>query len=157
MCCGKKTLLSGRLKEHLVPGETPPCEVPHPWQKCVLAWEHERLLEVERFLKTRTGCFRTVFSERMFLDILHRDASKGGALQRLAELCGAEYSEIAAIGDNMNDLELLQYADYSGAMGEAPAALKAAADFIAPGCNEDGVAVFVHRYVDRVREEDTVR
>lgn len=44
------------------------------------------------------------------LDILNRDCSKGHALKRWAEFRGIEPSQVMAIGDNYNDIEMLEFA-----------------------------------------------
>jgi hydroxymethylpyrimidine pyrophosphatase-like HAD family hydrolase len=51
--------------------------------------------------------------------------------------------EIAAIGDQLIDIPMLQYAGLSAAMGNARAEVKAAAGMLAPSNDEDGVAWFV--------------
>lgn len=81
------------------------------------------------------------------LDILPPGCSKGAALRRLAKLRGLSPEEVLAIGDNWNDLEMLEYA------GRAVVVANGAPDFvdlarrrhweIAPANDEDGVAQVV--------------
>ena len=44
-----------------------------------------------------------------------------------------------AIGDSENDLDVLQTAGYSVAMGNAEDGIKAVCDFVTASCNNDGV------------------
>lgn len=64
---------------------------------------------------------RTQYDHRdlCILDILNRDCSKGHALRRWAELHQVPRSQIMAIGDNYNDLEMLEFAGVPVIMGNA--------------------------------------
>ncbi|MEW5978082.1 MAG: Cof-type HAD-IIB family hydrolase [Acidobacteriota bacterium] len=55
---------------------------------------------------------KTYYPERGFgiVDVLRRNCSKGKALEYLASLYALDRSEVAAIGDNHNDLEMLRFA-----------------------------------------------
>src|SRR5258707_1487762 len=53
------------------------------------------------------------------LDLLPPGCSKGAALDSLAQIRGLERSEIMAIGDNLNDLEMLEYAGRAVVMANA--------------------------------------
>ena len=55
--------------------------------------------------------------------------------------------EIAAFGDGENDLEMIQYAGFGVAMGNAVESLKQAADHVAPPCEEDGVACVLEQFL----------
>lgn len=69
---------------------------------------------------------KTQYDARDFclLDVLYRDCSKGHALERWAQSRGINKSEIMAIGDNYNDVEMLEVAGYPVIMGNACAELK---------------------------------
>lgn len=58
------------------------------------------------------------------LDILNRECSKGHAVERWAEEQGIEREAVMAIGDNFNDLAMLQYAGFPVVMGNASAEMK---------------------------------
>jgi Cof subfamily protein (haloacid dehalogenase superfamily) len=62
------------------------------------------------------------------VDILPAGCSKGSALLRLAEARGFTGSEIMAIGDNWNDLSMLEIAGFPVLMGNAPEDLRQMAD-----------------------------
>src|SRR5271163_3361827 len=78
------------------------------------------------------------------LDILPPGCSKGSALARLAASLGIRREEIMAIGDNYNDVEMLNYAGQPVLMGNAPAGLLERAEehgwSITATNDEDGVA-----------------
>ena len=79
------------------------------------------------------------------LDVLNKDCSKGHALRRFAEHRGFDPSEVAAIGDNHNDLEMLNFAGLPFIMGNACDALKQNGWALAPSNDECGVAAVVEQ------------
>lgn len=52
--------------------------------------------------------------------------------------------QVIAFGDNFNDLDMLQYAGLSVAMGNAPEEIKAAAKRVTLSNNDDGIAVVLN-------------
>lgn len=88
------------------------------------------------------------------LELLPSGASKGAALKGIAREMGIPVSQIMAIGDAENDLEMLQLAGLGVAVSNAAAPVKAAADVVVASNDEDGVAEAVERYVlDALRPE----
>lgn len=77
------------------------------------------------------------------LDILTSNCSKGHALRRWAEENGVAREEIMAIGDNYNDLEMLEFAGLPVVMGNASEELKQNGWRITLSNQEHGVAVAV--------------
>lgn len=78
-----------------------------------------------------------------FLEVTHAEANKGLALAHLAARLGVEAEEVVAVGDNLNDLEMLRWAGTGVAMGNAHPALLAAADHVTASVAEDGVAELI--------------
>ena len=97
-----------------------------------------------------SGCeivlHRTVYPERdlAILDILPAGCSKASALEHLAELRGCTLADVLAIGDNWNDVAMLQAAGQSVLMGNAPEDLRQLAAVhgwrVGRTNDEDGVA-----------------
>ena len=92
---------------------------------------------------------RTEYPERdlCILDILPAGCSKASALLHLAELRGISMSQVLAIGNNWNDVPMLELAGQAILMSNAPEDLK---DFarrrgwpIGPSNDEDGVAIVI--------------
>jgi len=92
------------------------------------------------------GRLQIVRSHRYFLEGLAADASKGHALAWLADEFGIAREETMAIGDSGNDRAMIAWAGLGVAMGNASEEAKAAADWVAPGVDEDGVAEAIERY-----------
>ena len=83
------------------------------------------------------------------LDLLPPGVSKGWALQRLASRLGVDRRETMAIGDNWNDVNMLEWAGQAVLMGNAAQDLRTMAKLNgwkqAPPNDEDGVAVTLER------------
>jgi Cof subfamily protein (haloacid dehalogenase superfamily) len=84
----------------------------------------------------------------IFLETTNPAVNKGTAIDLIArELLGIDASQVMAIGDNYNDVEMLSYAGWGVAMGNGPQAVQAVADWVAPSVEENGVAVAIERFV----------
>jgi len=94
-----------------------------------------------------SGRMRFVRSYPRFAEGIPLDVSKGHALARLADHLGLPLGETIGIGDNDNDLELVEWAGLGVAMGNASPAVKAAADYIAPPVDEEGVIEVIERFI----------
>jgi Cof subfamily protein (haloacid dehalogenase superfamily) len=86
-------------------------------------------------------------SKPTFLELVHPQVSKGHALAYLANLLGVERSAVMAIGDGCNDLEMLEYAGLSVAMGNADPRVKEQADYITDTNEQDGVAKAIEKFI----------
>ena len=65
----------------------------------------------------------------MWLDCMKKGINKGQAVKLLQDSLGIKQSETMAFGDQLNDVEMLQQAYYSFAVGNAREEVKAAAKF----------------------------
>lgn len=85
---------------------------------------------------------RTQYDHRdlCILDILNRDCSKGHALRRWAEHHAIPRDQIMAIGDNYNDLEMLEFAGLPVVMGNASEELRQNGWKVTASNAESGVA-----------------
>ena len=72
---------------------------------------------------------------------------KGSGLQALCRCLNIPISAAIAIGDSENDRPLLRDAGLPLAMGNAIADVKAAAQYVMPDCDHDGVAEAVERFL----------
>lgn len=93
------------------------------------------------------GRLHIVRSHRLLVEGNPLGVSKGHALARLAAHLGVCREETIAIGDNDNDRSMIEWAGLGVAMGNAPASLKAIADYLAPPVIQDGVAEVLQRFV----------
>ncbi|NER81053.1 MAG: HAD-IIB family hydrolase, partial [Leptolyngbya sp. SIO1D8] len=87
-------------------------------------------------------------SVETFFEATHPLSNKGAAVQFLAEtLLALQADQVMTIGDNFNDLEMIQYAGIGVAMGDAPSGVKAIANWVAPSVEEDGVAAAINHFL----------
>lgn len=78
-------------------------------------------------------------SSRGNIEITHNDAQKGIALRAICEQLNITMDEVMAIGDNLNDVSMLERVKYSFAMSNGAEEVKQVAKFIAGDNEESGV------------------
>ncbi|WP_404790740.1 Cof-type HAD-IIB family hydrolase [Altericista sp. CCNU0014] len=77
-----------------------------------------------------------------FFEATNPLVNKGTAVRYIAEeLLGLSPHEVLTVGDNFNDIEMIQYAGIGVAMGNAPEPVKAFADWVAPDVESNGAAI----------------
>jgi Cof subfamily protein (haloacid dehalogenase superfamily) len=81
------------------------------------------------------------------LEVLHPSVSKWQALHQFASRQGILASQIIAVGDDANDLEMIRHAGLGIAMGNAIEAVKAVADYITLSNADEGLAHALHHVV----------
>lgn len=86
-------------------------------------------------------------SKPNYLEFTHPEGTKGHALRFLAAHYGIPIEETIAMGDAMNDHEMVEAAGLGVAMANAVPALKAIADYVTLGNNEDGVKHVLDKFV----------
>jgi len=114
----------------------------------------EPMRRLAEILKSELGSlvkiFPTLYPPRDFgmLDIVHPDASKATGVAAAAAELDITHDEVIAIGDNLNDVEMLTWAGTAVAMANAEPGLKEIAGVHLTASNdEDGVAVAIERFV----------
>ena len=101
-------------------------------------------------LGDRAQIFQTRYRthDLTILDVLGATASKGQTLAAYAQRLGISREEVMAIGDNHNDLSMLQYAGYGVLMGNADPEMKSVEGLYQTTSNEeDGVAMAIDRMI----------
>ena len=114
----------------------------------------ERMEEMAEVLRAELGDTVTILStiyprlDFTLIDILPPDASKGEGLEKLAILNQLTPGEVMAIGDNFNDVEMLEFAGTAVVMGNADPSLLERDEFYTTDSNdEDGVAAAIDRFI----------
>ena len=81
-------------------------------------------------------------------DVMKEGVTKAYALQKLSESLGIKRKEIVAIGDQLNDIDLIEYAGLGIAVANAEDTLKEKADIVTNSTNnEDAVSEAIEKYV----------
>jgi Cof subfamily protein (haloacid dehalogenase superfamily) len=81
------------------------------------------------------------------LEAFSNGVNKWTALERLAAMLEVDPGNITAVGDDMNDLQMVQYAGVGVAMGNARPPVKAVADRVVASNADEGLAVFIEEYL----------
>ncbi len=119
----------------------------NPTKLSIISWDGQ-IEEIEVHLQKRYGTRLSILQSRpYFLEITDKKATKGQALQWLAEREAVKAEEVLAFGDGYNDIDMLSFAGLGVAVANAkPEVLEAAALVTGPH-NEDGVAEIIEKYV----------
>jgi len=80
------------------------------------------------------------------VDIMPKDSDKSKGLLAVLEYYGWTPENVLALGDNPNDIEMLNFAGISIAMGNAKDEVKEAADFVTDDVDNDGWAKAIKHY-----------
>lgn len=80
-----------------------------------------------------------------YLEFMNPGASKGAALELVANRLGIAREATMAFGDGNNDIPMIEWAGLGVAMGTAKAHVQAAADTIAPPFDKDGLGIFIEQ------------
>lgn len=94
----------------------------------------------EYFYNKYSKRMNVVTSSKHYIEFTHKDANKGNALKFIASRYKIDKSEIIAMGDQLNDLSMINFAGMGVAMGNAVDEVKQKADFVTLSNDEDGVA-----------------
>ncbi|CAN5320099.1 Cof-type HAD-IIB family hydrolase [soil metagenome] len=115
---------------------------------CAPMADLEKVLTQE--LKDSATILTTVYPHLDFtlIDILPFDASKGIGVEKLALLNGFSAENVMTIGDNFNDLEMLEYAGTPVVMGNAsPELLENPKYHQTLSNDESGVALAIEKFI----------
>ena len=80
-------------------------------------------------------------------EAMNRGVSKGRAVEILAQYYNIAKEEIICIGDNENDISMIEYAGLGVAMANGEECAKKAAKYIADSNNDDGVAKVIEKFI----------
>ncbi len=113
-----------------------------------------RIFDAQRKL-TDIGNYSTLANisasrrDQAFMGAYSAGTSKESALAALAQRIGIDRAQVLAVGDNLNDVGMVRWAGVGAMVANGPEEARAAADWIAPSNNDDGVAEAIERYAFR--------
>ena len=112
----------------------------------VLHFEEKRARELIEIFKKQSN-LGVIYSEFGHIDLANPGLTKLSGLKMVMEMKGLKPEQVMAFGDGENDTEMIEYAGFGVAMGNACAEAKAAADYVAPGNDEEGVAKTIEQFL----------
>lgn len=105
-----------------------------------------RVDEILPFLEPYQDQLQIVRNDARHLDIMRKGITKGSAIRRLAQYCEIELEDIMAIGDGINDIEMIRMVGTGVAVGNACEELKNAADYVCHEKNTFGVIEAIRQF-----------
>lgn len=120
----------------------------HPITKVLAVGEPPLPTELAPLARARfAGSAHVTLSHPKFLEFVAPGVSKGRAVRWLARRMGVSLGATLAIGDQWNDLEMIEEVGHGTAMPTAPEAVQGAARYIAPALADEGVARMIEMLV----------
>lgn len=101
------------------------------------------LIELEKEIQLHKAECETIFSESNYLELLPPGTSKGKGLNKLINYLGNKDIFTVAVGDNLNDISLLNKANLGIAVQNAQPELKKHADLVIEKSNNEHAIAFV--------------
>lgn len=87
-----------------------PAEAKAPWAK-VMIYSENQSLEIQEFLKIRHSYVRYLPTKGRYIEIMGAGVDKGTGLLKLADYLGIPHNRVYAVGDGVNDIEMLVAAE----------------------------------------------
>ncbi|MBZ4645031.1 MAG: HAD-superfamily hydrolase, subfamily [Clostridia bacterium] len=115
-------------------------EMGNPVTKFVVVSEDIEYLETVREKFKEMKAIEMASSDKNNFEIMRNGVTKGKALKILAHHLGYAMNQVMAIGDNENDISMLQAAGFPVAMENGWDEVKKIAKFVTRNNNQDGVA-----------------
>ena len=116
--------------------------------KILLMGDEEQLNEFETFIPEEwRDEFYVVRSQKYLVEVLTKGVNKAFGLEKLAKELNIQPSEIAAIGDAANDIEMLEYAGLAIAMGNGSEEVKAISDIVTDTNENNGVIKAINKLI----------
>ena len=115
--------------------------------KMMVMSEPDNITGIQRHLRSiYNGRLNIYPSKATYLEVMDTRGSKSNAVKFVSERLGLVPAEIIAMGDNYNDIEMIQFAGMGVAMGNAPDDIKAKADYVTDTNNNDGVRKALEKF-----------
>lgn len=104
----------------------------------IMHTDYSRLQEIHAEMKPLLDDITVSFSSNRYIEFMHKGVTKGVALLKLAAMLGVEPEETMAIGDNINDIEMLQAAGLSVGVHNLNPLIRQYCSVVTDATNNDG-------------------
>ncbi len=136
-----------------LPHEADPHILEKRWEnvpKVLFIAEPERVQDLlPRLMERFRGRAKVSGSLANYIEFNDPFAHKGSATAWVADYLGIDRSEVVAVGDNLLDLEMIEWAGLGAAVANGNPAVKEKADIVIPACTENGVAWLIDNIILR--------
>ena len=113
---------------------------------CIFFKNYDELLDCKEYF-SKDPELLTAQSHKYNFEIFSKNAGKGNAVLKLAEILGIDKSETIAVGDSTNDFTMIEKAGLGLAMENAVAELKAIADTVICSNEEHSAKYILENYL----------
>ncbi len=132
-------------------------QLPLPITKMILQQSPEYLKQVQSYMVDKVGdSYEVIFSNRVLLELTAKGSHKGGSALWVADLMGISPDHLYCVGDNQNDLPMLQAAKIGFAPENCNQILKDWGARIVRSC-DDGCVASVIEILDRIYDKKPVQ
>lgn len=127
-------------------------DIPEVWQKVLFMSEEHELSAVREAISTSEFADKYTFvkSSPWYYELLPKNTDKGEGLLQLAQLCGIDTEKTIAVGDNENDLSMIEKAGTGIAVSNAVDSVKEAAAYVTADNNSDAIAAVINAIEKRI-------
>lgn len=109
-------------------------------------WNIDKLMN--NMPKVVSDNFYHVKTAPFLIEVMNPKTNKGHAIKQMSEKLGFKFSEIMAIGNELNDIPMLEMAGFSVAVENANDLLKPHADYISLSNNKAGVGLAIEKLIE---------
>lgn len=110
--------------------------------------DYDYLRKIESEITDLTGNMDVSFSSNRYMEFNRRGVSKGSGLRRLCNLLGVDIKDTIAIGDNFNDLSMIETAGLGVGVANTIEGMRGRCDVITENdCDHSAVAEVIRKYI----------
>ena len=121
------------------------------WNKVIFTFDNEqdrnKMFDLVKEMPSSSDFIKTAANLTgeydYYLEIVPKNVSKASAIKKLCEILDVKSGKLFAIGDYYNDVEMLNLADISAVVEDAPEELKEISDYVTCKCKDGAVADFI--------------
>jgi len=119
-------------------------EMPQPWSKAIFHQENELLLPVQKYIREQWPTrYEAIFSNFHMLEITAKGSTKGGMVLELARRLGIKREHLYCVGDNQNDIPMLEVSAIPFAPANCAQEVKEWGATLLPSCEEGAIAALI--------------
>ena len=112
----------------------------------IIEEDFEKMTAMKTLLQEKSNA-EVFLSSSMYCEILPKGINKGWAVDFMASHLGIKAAQIMTMGDQENDIPMLEKAGFGVAMGNALENIKSIADWVSLDHNENGVAAAIRHFL----------
>lgn len=138
--CGEIYHMWTDKREVCTLNDLPKCDI----QRIRLESEMLITIPLQNYMVYESNLYYTRYSDSI---IVHKNANKGYAAKKAAEIFCIPLSQIVAFGDDVADIDMIKIVGTGVAMGNAIPALKSSAKYVTTTNDKNGVAVWINEHL----------